>query len=185
MLLLTYTIIGWIPVVCVMEVWRTQQPVDEIIQLLSVAAMAVFVLGWLTYSWLEYRRYGVSVLRLLAYPAASGGCLEAEIECSLPLDSPAPIVVRVKRQVLLGKPERPQWQTETQVDPREVRRQEGTRSIVPISVPVPDQGPLARRAHGLAPQWVLEISRKTAGIHYHAAFVIPLDEVSDSASDAG
>src|SRR5262249_34591879 len=128
---LAYAVVGWIPFMCVREVLHTEQPIDEVVQLLSVAAMAVFVLGWLTYSWLEFRCYGVSVLRVLTCPIAAGGDLEVEIDCRLPLDSQAPILARLKRQIPLGKTQRLQWQAETKIDPGSLRI-DGERVVIPL-----------------------------------------------------
>ena len=69
MLLVEYAVTAWIPVVCVREALTTRQPVDEIIQLLFIAAMTVFILGWVTWSWIGFRRFGESVCRISALPA--------------------------------------------------------------------------------------------------------------------
>src|SRR6185295_18378025 len=83
MLLLEYAVTAWIPVLCVREALATPQPVDEVVQLLFVASIAAFILGWLTWSWLEFRYFGEAVCRLSALPTQRAAALDAEIECNL------------------------------------------------------------------------------------------------------
>ena len=182
-LLLACAVLGWIPVVCVREVLVTDQPIDEVIQLWSVAAMAVFVLGWLTYAWLGDRHFGESVCRLLALPTASGESFEAEIECNLPLDSRAPVVVRLRSQAALGKRPKLHWQVEQHVDSSDIRRLGGRRVVVPVRLNTP-RGQRAVRRDGTSSSavWTLEITRKSRGLNFRAHFVMPVADLYDLAS---
>ncbi|MCC7487004.1 MAG: hypothetical protein IT529_18695 [Burkholderiales bacterium] len=182
-LLACYVLFGWIPVACVREALQGGQPVDEIIQLLSVAAMAVFLLGWLTRSWLEYDRYGQSVCRVLSLPGGAGGIFGAEVECSLPVDSPHPVIVRLREQTPRGKRIDAHWCVEGSVPPDALRREHGGRVTVPVrlEVPAPPRRPATHVRHASAPQWVLEVSRRRAGVDFRAQFVIPVPEARDEA----
>src|SRR6185295_914720 len=137
MLLLEYAVTAWIPVLCVREALRTQQPVDEVVQLLFVAAISVFILGWLTWSWLEVLYFGEAVCRLSAQPTQDASSLDAEIECNLLLDSPDSVVVRLESRVALSKFPRRHWEVERQVDPSEIRRLGAGRVIVPVRFDIP------------------------------------------------
>jgi hypothetical protein len=175
MLLLEYAVTAWIPVLCVREVLTTQQPVDEVIQLLFVAAIAVFILGWLTWSWLECLYFGDTVCRLSALPAQGAAALDAEIECNLPLDSPRPVVVRLESRVALSKFPRRHWQVERQVDPREVRRLGAGRVVVPVRFDIPARGAALAQAGSV---WVLEIAQGRRWASFRAEFVMPVMDVS-------
>jgi hypothetical protein len=175
MLLLEYAVTVWIPVLCVREVLTTQQPVDEIIQLLFVAAVAVFILGWLTWSWMESRCFRESVCRLSALPAASVSAFDAEIECNLPLESPASVVVRLESRVALSKFPRRHWQVEYRVDPSEVRPLGAGRVIVPVRFDIPGHRPVAAQSGAV---WALEIACSRWGMTFRTEFVVPLMDAS-------
>ena len=175
MLLLEYVVTAWIPVLCVREVLTTQQPVDEIIQLLFVAAVAVFILGWLTWSWLEFRRFGGSVCRISALPTASAAAFDAEIECKLPLEFPAPVVVRLESRAALSRLPRRHWQVARRVDPGEIRPLGAGRVIVPVRFDIPGPPPAAARSGAV---WALEIVCSRWGMTFRAEFVMPLMAVS-------
>jgi hypothetical protein len=180
-LLLEYAVTAWIPVVCVSEVLMTPQPVDEIFQLLFVAAMAVFILQWLTRSWLEFRLYGESVCRLSALPVARATAFQAEIECNLPLDGPAPVVVRLESRTALSKFPRRYWRVEQRIDPRELRRLGAKRVIVPVELTIPQRIGAAARS---GPAWTLTIERRCAGMNFFAEFVMPVIGASEEAASA-
>jgi hypothetical protein len=179
MLLLEYALTAWIPVVCVREVLTLQQPLDEVIQLLFVAAITVFIMGWLTWSWLEFRRFGESVCRVSALPAAGAPSFEAEIECSLPLDSTAPVVVRLESRAALSKFPRPHWQIERAVDPREIRPLAAGRVIVPVRLDIPGGGATAGPSRAV---WALKVARTRVGMDFHAEFTLPVMEAVDAAA---
>src|SRR5262245_33581508 len=160
-LLLEYALTAWIPVLCVREVLMTQQPLDEIFQLLFVATMAVFILQWLTRSWLEFRLFGESVCRLSALPVAGATSLQAEIECNLPLDGPASVVVRLESRTALSKLPRRHWHVEQRVDPGEIRRLSAKRVIVPVQLAIPERARTSARS-GAA--WTLTIERRRRGM---------------------
>ena len=171
MLALEYAVTAWIPVVCVKEVLTQPQPVDEIVQLLFVAAVTVFILGWLTRSWLEFRRFGESVCRVAARPAPGAASFEAEIESRLPLDSPAPVVVRLESQAALSKFPTTHWRVERAVDPREIRRLDGKRVVVPVRLDIPAGGTPAGRSGAV---WTLTLARRRPGMDFRAEFVMPV-----------
>ena len=181
-LLLGYAVIGWIPVMCVREILVTDQPIDEVIQLSSVSGMAVFVLGWLTYTWLEYRLFGESVCRMPALPAPGAKRFEAEIECNLPLDSAAPIIARLQSQAPYAKNPKPHWRVEQRIDPGDVRRLDEKRVVVPVRMDIPGNAVTAaarKPGRGLSPVWSLELSRKNRGVNFRAQFIMPIADPSE------
>jgi hypothetical protein len=180
-LLVEYAVTAWIPVICVKEALTTQQPVDEIIQLLFIAAIAVFILGWLTWSWLEFRSFGESVCRLSAPPAPVAGSVDAEIECNLPLDSTSPVVVRLESRAALSKFPKTHWQVERAVDPREIRRLGGERVVVPVRLDIPARGAAAGRSGAV---WMLAIARRRRGLDFRAEFIMPVMDAPKEAASA-
>jgi hypothetical protein len=168
-------VLGWIPVICIREVLIGGQPLDEVIQLLAVSAMGAFLLGWLTHSWLQYRRYGSSVCRLSG-PIAIGEPFDLEIECSLPQDAGEPIVAHLGNKVSRGKSLRLIWQSESQVDAAAVTPRGAGRSAFPVRLCIP-----ARPGYG--PLWVLELRRKARGIDFRAEFTLPVRDAKSAAGE--
>ena len=181
MLLLEYALTAWIPVVCVREVLIEPQPVDEIIQLLFIAAITVFILGWLTRSWLEFRRFGESVCRVAVPPAPGAGSFEAEIECQLPLDTPAPVFVRLESHAALSKFPTTHWRVERAVDPREIRRLNGERVVVPVRLDIPARGAPSGPSGAV---WTLTLARRRPGMDFRAEFVMPVTAGAEEAVGA-
>jgi len=186
-LVLIYLFVGWIPVFCVLEVVQTRQPVDEVVQQLAVAAMGVFILGWLTWSWIEHRRFGDSVCTLLTFPVVIGGPLEADVECGLPPGSREPVTVRLVNQVPAGKSFVVRWQTEIQVEADALRPGAEGRSVVPVRLRIPEHpgAPASPRLPaGYGSRWVLALDRKVKRIDFHAEFVVPVADAAVTAADA-
>lgn len=172
--------LGWIPVICVREVLLGGQPLDEIIQLLAVSAMGVFLPGWLTHSWLQFRRYGSSVCRLLTDPLVIGEPFELEIECSLPRDAGEPVVARLANKAARGKRLRLIWQSALQVDPAAITPRGAGRCTFRLRLCAP-----AREGYG--PLWVLELRRKARGVDFRAEFTLPVRDTkgADEEREAG
>src|SRR5262245_15649508 len=180
-LLLEYAVTAWIPVLCVREVVMTQQPLDEIFQLLFVATMAVFILQWLTRSWLEFRLFVESVCRVSARLAAPAISFAPEIECNLPRGGPAPVVVRLESRTELSKLPRRHWRVEQRIDLGEIRRLGAKRVIVPVKLAIPERAAAAARSGAT---WALTIERRRQGMDFFAEFVIPVIEASEGAVTA-
>ena len=183
-----YAVLGWIPVVLVMEALGTPQPFDEILQMLGIAVMSVFVLGWLSYSWLAYCRYGTSVCRLLTLPGVIGGRFEADIECGLSCGPGAPVIVRLKNRTLRGKIAQVHWQMETRVEAAAFRPHGDQRVVISIRLQIPRdaaQRPCVAEPIGFVPQWLLEISRESPGIDYRAEFDVPVFDAAGATPHEG
>lgn len=187
-LAVAFAAFGWIPAVLVVESLEPGQPLDEIVQMLAAAAMSVLLLDWLTYSWLQHRRYGDSVCRLLTLPGAIGGRLEVDVECRLSAGSVAPVVVRLTNRTLRGKAVQVHWQMERRIEPGALRACGDGRVIVPLRLDIPRypaQRPCAAEAGRFATQWLLEIRRKAAGMDFRVEFDVPVFDIIASRPRAG
>lgn len=170
-LVIAWLVLAWAPILCVRAVLTTEQPLDEIIQLLAVSAMGVFLLGWLTHSWLEHRIYGVSVCRLPAAPIVIGEPFDLEIECAWLPGAGAPIVARLVNKAPQRKTARLIWQTEQRIDPGLATPRGAGRSAFPVRLCLPERA-------GSGPLWVLELRRKAPGVDFRAEFVLPVDDAA-------
>jgi len=184
-LVIAWVAIGWVPVICVREVLLTAQPFDEIVQLLAVSALGIFLLGWLTHSWLAQRRYGVSVCRLVA-PVVIGESFDVEIECALPLDTGEPVIARFSNKAARGKALLQIWQAELRIDSGTIAPRGAGRVAVPVRLRAPEWSEVAPGLPGRAgfgALWVLELMRKTRGIDFHAEFALPVRDAEGAAEE--
>jgi hypothetical protein len=172
MLLLEYAVTAWIPVLCVREALTTQQPSTEVIQLLFVAAAAVFILGCLTWSWLESRCFGEAICRLSTH-GGERRRIRRRNRVQSSVES-VPLVVGLESRAALSKFPRRHWQVERRVDACEFRPLGARRIIVPVRFDIPGHRPAAAPSGAV---WALQIACTRWGMTFHAEVVMPVMDV--------
>lgn len=145
------------------------------------------LLAWLAvHSWMQYRRWGVSELRLESFPPRLGSTLRGLVQVSRPIDATDAVrlqlrCVHITRHRRNGKTETRRntlWENESFVDASHPELRQGRLNVafqVPREQPVFSRGTI---------EWELFVQARTPGPDYTATFDLPVIEPDPNAAPA-
>jgi hypothetical protein len=149
-----------------------------------LGGILLVVFGLIVYMWGRGVKYGDSVCRLKTLPGVIGGWFKADVECSLPTDSPGPVTVQLKNLKLVNRDYSCTWEMAQKVEANKVVSAGAGRSIVQIRLKVPrhsGQAPLSLNSpadrHLI---WKLVVKKDAPGIDFVAEFDVPIYDISDA-----
>ena len=137
------------------------------------------LLAWLAvHSWMQYRRWGVSELKLESFPPRLGSPLRGVVKVSQPIDASDPVrlqlrCVHITRHRRNGKTETRRntlWENESFIDASNPELRQGRLQIafqLPRDQPVFNRGSI---------DWELYVQARTPGTDYSATFDLPVIE---------
>jgi hypothetical protein len=142
------------------------------------------LLAWIAiYSWLQYRRWGVSELKLDAFPPRLGSIIRGVARASRAIDATEPVrlqlrCVHITRHRRNGKTETRRntlWENESYVDAADPALRQGR---VNVAFPIPRDQPVFSKG---TIEWELMIQAKTPGPDYSVTFDLPVIEADANA----